>query len=535
MSNVSTKYSTSPSQNLKLGGLSLKEGETRYRDINDLFRQIMADARVESNEVRQLLNAANTNAANAAAAAVNAASSANKAVGSVGQIQTQIASAQTLAGNAENNAETALARANQALTNVTAAQASAAAAQESVNTVASSLTALTAQVNTLANAQQTSATLVQVDGTTMSNANGELKAQNVEIANGVLATSRGQLGRSAVSTNADLDLLVNDGWYAVGGAEAHSLPDGVTSGVLRVSSGYVSGSVAQMLFCPDSTLRVFVRSAVDGITWLAWKELIFLSQIGSGLSFENGTLSADLSTVLPPAGEGDENKVLSGSGTWVETATADEINYIRNAIEEMEDSLNAVNTNMEALKAETATPPDGVTVVVTDDTLSVPIYFGASAEEDGIAGLVPPASAGDQNKFLKGDGTFGDPDFSISVFTGATEEEDGDSGLVPAPLMADRTKFLRGDGVFADPIENIEEVIEDKVEEAIASMNIVGGGEASSPVSGDLAPMTKATIDWICLGYVRDSSQEPEPEMPEPIEPEEEESGEEESGEQEGE
>ena len=65
MSNVSTKYSTTANSNVKLGSLSLKENETRFRDINDLFRLLMADARQESNEVRSLISTARSEASTA--------------------------------------------------------------------------------------------------------------------------------------------------------------------------------------------------------------------------------------------------------------------------------------------------------------------------------------------------------------------------------------------------------------------------------------------------------------------------------------
>lgn len=39
---------------------------------------------------------------------------------------------------------------------------------------------------------------------------------------------------------------------------------------------------------------------------------------------------------------------------------------------------------------------------------------------------------------------------SGSVMTGATAEEAGTSGFVPAPAAGDQNKFLRGDGTWAE-------------------------------------------------------------------------------------
>lgn len=505
MSNVSTKYSTVPIQNTKLGSLSLEEGKTRYRDLNDLFRQLMADARVESNEVRSLVSAATASAANAKASALTAQSAAERASESASLLQGQIGEAINTAEDAENAAETALARADQALSDAVSAQSAAAAAQSSASTNAAAIETLNSMVNALSNAQQADATLVQVDGTTMSNANGILKALDIEIAEGVLASERGQVGRSAVSTDADMDELVEDGWYAVGGENASSLPAGIVSGVVRVSSGYASGSVVQMLFCPGSVLRCFARSSIDGTTWLEWKELIFLNQIGTGLTYAEGTLSCDLSSVLPTATEADADKVLSGSGTWIDVVSADAVQAIQASLTEMADSVSALSAEIEAVRADAAIPPDGTTVTVTDGTLSVPLYFGATEEADGVAGLVPPAEAGQQNMFLRGDGTYASPELSQADVTGATEEADGEAGLVPAPLIADRLKFLRGDGTYADPTEGLAEQVEEIVQQLSEQ-----GGSGSSPEEGAMTAMTNADIDWIVLGVVQTEEEEGE-------------------------
>ncbi len=72
-------------------------------------------------------------------------------------------------------------------------------------------------------------------------------------------------------------------------------------------------------------------------------------------------------------------------------------------------------------------------------------FTGATASVDGTHGLVIAPHAGDQEKFLKGDGTW----TAISVMSGATTQADGTAGLVPAPLIADKDKFLKGDGSWA--------------------------------------------------------------------------------------
>lgn len=73
---------------------------------------------------------------------------------------------------------------------------------------------------------------------------------------------------------------------------------------------------------------------------------------------------------------------------------------------------------------------DGIRV--TNGILSVPEYEGATATEPGTAGLVPPATVEEKDKYLKGDGTYGSG-LAASVFTPPTESAPGTAGLVPAP------------------------------------------------------------------------------------------------------
>lgn len=75
---------------------------------------------------------------------------------------------------------------------------------------------------------------------------------------------------------------------------------------------------------------------------------------------------------------------------------------------------------------------------------------GATASADGTNGLVPMPSAGDNTKYLRGDGTWKTPtNTTYSDFTGATSGTGGSHGLVPAPSSGDETKYLKGDGTWS--------------------------------------------------------------------------------------
>lgn len=89
------------------------------------------------------------------------------------------------------------------------------------------------------------------------------------------------------------------------------------------------------------------------------------------------------------------------------------------------------------------------TVTGEENSASINLSFaGATESTPGRAGLTPQPQAGDNEKYLRGDGTWAEltlPD----TYQGATEESDGIAGLVPAASIADRRSFLRGDGTWA--------------------------------------------------------------------------------------
>ena len=116
---------------------------------------------------------------------------------------------------------------------------------------------------------------------------------------------------------------------------------------------------------------------------------------------------------------------------------------------------------------------------------SIDVFTGATAQSDGVAGIVPAPLIADRNKFLKGDGTwaavpdenttytlsgttYGTSDATqivtltpssgtattaeIKALVGATSSAAGKAGLVPVPPKSGyNTKFLRADGSWVVP------------------------------------------------------------------------------------
>lgn len=170
--------------------------------------------------------------------------------------------------------------------------------------------------------------------------------------------------------------------------------------------------------------------------------------------------------LVPAPGAGKQASFLRGDGTWV-----------------VPTNTNTTYTLSGALSGEsfvnTLTPSSG-----TATTSTVPKMGAASDSEAGTAGLVPAPAKGDQNKFLKADGTWAEvPDdnttytlsgslngntydikstpssgnvqtATVPAMAKATSSAAGKAGLVPAPAKGNQAMFLRGDATWATPTDS---------------------------------------------------------------------------------
>ena len=81
----------------------------------------------------------------------------------------------------------------------------------------------------------------------------------------------------------------------------------------------------------------------------------------------------------------------------------------------------------------------------TDTTYSV--FKPAAANTAGSSGLVPAPASGMQDKFLRGDGTWGsDP---VPRLSGCSAASDGTAGIAPQPIKGDQQKVLTGNGSWS--------------------------------------------------------------------------------------
>lgn len=97
---------------------------------------------------------------------------------------------------------------------------------------------------------------------------------------------------------------------------------------------------------------------------------------------------------------------------------------------------------------------------------------GATSSTAGAHGLAPAPSAGDQNKFLRGDGSWQNVP-NPQTMTGATASTAGTGGLVPAPAAGDQDMYLKGDGTWDSPANGTLRVVPFSI--GVASWTLSGG------------------------------------------------------------
>ncbi len=113
----------------------------------------------------------------------------------------------------------------------------------------------------------------------------------------------------------------------------------------------------------------------------------------------------------------------------------------------------ATSTAAGVLDSTRAATIDGLATVATSgsysDLSNKPLNMsGATSSASGLAGFVPPPSAGQQGLFLRGDATWAAASGGSVAMTGATSTAAGSAGIVPAPNAGQQGFFLRGDATW---------------------------------------------------------------------------------------
>lgn len=168
-----------------------------------------------------------------------------------------------------------------------------------------------------------------------------------------------------------------------------------------------------------------------------------------------------------------------------------------------------VRTNLEMWNALQTRDNDTLYFVVEPGASNGSLYLGnaliATSIDEGLRleDLIDIAFAGDvkADEVLVFDGSNwvnkNIYDFMPVTMTGATAEQDGLGGLVPVPVAGKQDKYLRGDGTWEDPTAALSGTVgklSESLDNTIADLETVIGSDTGSSMRAVATDVTNAAI-----------------------------------------
>ena len=179
-----------------------------------------------------------------------------------------------------------------------------------------------------------------VDGKTTTEAGGVITVKDVAIGGNLedLASARGQIGAAReLGNNVDFNTVTEAGLYLINAAGSVNAPrenQAFFLQVVRSVKGAITKNLFQIAYNYSSVADlVFIRQyRMASSSWSVWTQFITSSQVGDGLTVNNGIISvpeyegatasaAGTSGLVPPAAAGQATYVLCGDGEWRDIAT----------------------------------------------------------------------------------------------------------------------------------------------------------------------------------------------------------------------
>lgn len=177
----------------------------------------------------------------------------------------------------------------------------------------------------------------KLDGkTTKAAADGAITVKDVAIGGnlGDLASARGQIGPAReLGNNVDFNTVTEAGLYlinATGSVNAPRKNQAFFLQVVRSVKGAITKNLLQIAYNYSSVADlVFIRQyRMESSSWSVWTQFITSSQVGDGLTVNNGIISvpeyegatassAGTSGLVPPAAAGQQNHLLTGGGAYI--------------------------------------------------------------------------------------------------------------------------------------------------------------------------------------------------------------------------
>ena len=190
--------------------------------------------------------------------------------------------------------------------------------------------------------------LAKVDGkTTRADAGGVITVKDVAIGGNLedLASARGQIGPAReLGNNVDFNTVTEAGLYLINATGSVNAPRGNQAfflQVVRSVKGAITKNLFQIAYNYSSVADlVFIRQyRMASSSWSVWTQFITSSQVGDGLTVNNGIISvpeyegatvstAGTSGLVPPATAGQHESFLTGGGEYkpVLTKISDSVN-----------------------------------------------------------------------------------------------------------------------------------------------------------------------------------------------------------------
>lgn len=176
----------------------------------------------------------------------------------------------------------------------------------------------------------------KLDGkTTQAAADGAITVKDVAIGGdlGDLASARGQIGPAReLGNNVDFNTVTEAGLYLINSTGSVNAPRGNQAfflQVVRSVKGAITKNLFQIAYNYSSVADlVFIRQyRMASSSWSVWTQFITSSQVGDGLTVNNGIISvpeyegatvstAGTSGLVPPAAAGQHESFLTGGGEY---------------------------------------------------------------------------------------------------------------------------------------------------------------------------------------------------------------------------
>lgn len=197
-------------------------------------------------------------------------------------------------------------------------------------------------------------------------------------------------------------------------------------------------------------VKAALESGIAGAQGTASSALAAANSASASAKQANQTASSALSTANSAKGaaEAAQSTANSASASAAQAGqTADSALSIANTAKSIADEVKVQVDNTTSGLAATKDIADRAFATANEAKSAAVVMQGATANAAGEKGLVPQPVAGNQNKYLRGDGTWQTPPDNNTTYTVATTSA---AGLYPQ-LGGGTTNYLRADGTWSKP------------------------------------------------------------------------------------